>query len=169
MSHLAIDLEDAPVSALATLEAIRSLLNRVDAAVPEIEDLDDLARLRLLVKDLQTDFAGVVGTIDQAIRVHVDVYQTVTVLDGRHTITIKPTKSGGSTHWAHADVAKALWPLAEGDVDEFVRLIATSLGKAASWKSTDLKKHGLIVDQFRTTTAEVSGFSVLIEPAVTAS
>ena len=177
MSHVLSSTDDleafhdwvADIGPLAALEHVRAVLNWIDYHVDAHElPLDDLARLRLLVKDLQTDFAGVVGTIDQAIRVHVDVYQTVTVLDGRHTITIKPTKSGGSTHWAHADVAKALWPLAEGDVDEYVRLIASSLGKAASWKSTDLKKHGLIIDQFRTTTAEVSGFSVLIEPAVTA-
>lgn len=157
------------VGPLAALEHVRAILNHVDYLVDsdDDQDLDELARLRLLVKDLQSDFAGVVSTIDQGIRQHVDIYQTVTVLDGTRTITIKPTKSGGSTHWAHADVAKALWPLAEGDVDEYVRLIAGSLGKAAPWKATDLKKHGLIVDQFRTTTATVTGFTVIIEQAVT--
>ena len=165
MSHLAIDLEDAPVSALATLEAIRSLLNRVDAAVPEIEDLDDLARLRLLVKDLQTDFAGVVGTIDQAIRQHVDVYQTVTVLDGRHTVTGKPTKSGGSKSWDHPRTLRALIGATGGDVDA----IAGALGKASQWKSTELKKLDVDPRPLSHDTASVTGFAVIIEPAVTAS
>lgn len=165
MSHLAIDLEDAPVSALATLEAIRSLLNRVDAAVPEIEDLDDLARLRLLVKDLQTDFAGVVGTIDQAIRQHVDVYQTVTVLDGRHTVTVKPTKSGGSKSWDHPRTLRALIGATGGDVDA----IAGALGKASQWKSTELKKLDVDPRPLSHDTASVSGFAVIIEPAVTAT
>ena len=165
MSHLAIDLEDAPVSALATLEAIRSLLNRVDAAVPEIEDLDDLARLRLLVKDLQTDFAGVVGTIDQAIRQHVDVYQTVTVLDGRHTVTVKPTKSGGSKSWDHPRTLRALIGATGGDVDA----IAGALGKASQWKSTELKKLDVDPRPLSHDTASVTGFAVIIEPAVTAS
>lgn len=160
----------ADIGPLAALEHVRAVLNWIDYHVDAEElGLDDLARLRLLVKDLQTDFAGVIGTIDQAIRQHVDVYQTVTVLDGRHTVTVKPTKSGGSTHWAHADVAKALWPLAEGDVDEYVRLIASSLGKAASWKSTDLKKLDIDVRPLRSTTAAVVGTSVVIEKAVTAS
>ena len=165
MSHLAIDLEDAPVSALATLEAIRSLLNRVDAAVPEIEDLDDLARLRLLVKDLQTDFAGVGGTIDQAIRQHVDVYQTVTVLDGRHTVTVKPTKSGGSKSWDHPRTLRALIGATGGDVDA----IAGALGKASQWKSTELKKLDVDPRPLSHDTASVTGFAVIIEPAVTAS
>ena len=93
------------------------------------------------------------------------MYQTVTVLDGRHTVTVKPTKSGGSKSWDHPRTLRALIGATGGDVDA----IAGALGKASQWKSTELKKLDVDPRPLSHDTASVSGFAVIIEPAVTAT
>lgn len=155
----------ADISPLAAIEYIRSLLNQVDLAAAGIEDLDELARLRLVLTDLATPIAGALATIDTGIQKHVRLGDTVTVLDGTRTITVKPKRSGGSDHWDHAATIRAVLDAAGGDVDELARC----LGKSASWKSTDLKKLDIDVRPLRSTTAAVVGTSVVIEKAVTAS
>lgn len=160
-----LGVEGQPITPMAALETIRALIEIADITATDIEDLDELARIRLTIVDLATPIAGALATIDTGIQKHVRLGDTVTVLDGTRTITVKPKRSGGSDHWDHAATIRAVLDAAGGDVDELARC----LGKSASWKSTDLKKLDIDVRPLRSTTAAVVGTSVVIEKAVTAS
>jgi len=156
--ELEMEARDKP-SVFVLIEHLRSMLNMVDHEATRLDALDDLVRLRLLVADLRTDLSAVLSTVDGEIRASVDAYQTIPVLDGTHQVTVRPRRTGGSTHWNHAAVVREVLTASGGDVDA----IANALGKSAAWKSTELKKLGVAVDSLRESTATDTVFDVIIE------
>jgi hypothetical protein len=154
-------------SPFAAVERIRGAFMALDGGIADIaDDVDALARLRLLTDDLLRDIGGVRGTIDNAITGLVEPYESVTVLDGAKVLTVTEKKSGGSTHWNHRATIHAAWRAAieraGGDVDDALDVIADCLGKSAAWKSTALSGLEVPSRSLKTTTATGSGWTVSI-------
>lgn len=161
------DMVDGDPSPFAIVERIRGALMTMDGCVADIDDdVDALARLRLLTEDLLRDIAAVRGSIDYAITRIVEPYATVPVLDDTRVLTVTEKKSGGSTHWNHRATMRAAFDAArvraDGDIDDALDIVADCLGKSAAWKSTALTGLEVPSASLKSTTATGSGWAVTI-------
>lgn len=151
---------------VAAIEQIRGTLSRIERGVDAVDDLDELARIRLLLTDdLPRDIAAVVATVDTEIQKQVRLGEQADVLNGRILSVVNKT-SGGSTHWNHRAAARAAYAaairLAEGDMDQALDIVADCLGKSAPWQKGKLRALDVSTGSLTETTAKITGTAIVI-------